>query len=277
MPCFYRLFATFLCALADPPKSAVPKGYKLVWKDEFAGAVNSPPDSKFWGYDLGNNGWGNQELQNYVNDVEHAHVVSDTNATDGKAMQILATSDGKGNYTSARLLTKGKTEFQYGYIEARIRLPYGQGIWPAFWMLGANFLQPGMGWPRCGEIDIMENIGKQEWWGKIRSSLHGPGHFGANSLHDDFDLPTGKAFKDDYHTFSLLWEKDRIQFFVDGKLFQTRTPADVPGTEKEWAFNHSFFLIANVAVGGNWPGNPDASTVFPQRMLIDYVRVYQKK
>jgi beta-glucanase (GH16 family) len=273
------LISSSIAAFAAPPDAAaspsVPKGYKLVWSDEFASAVNTPPDPKVWGYDLGDNGWGNQEKENYVNDLEHAHVVADSDATDGKAMQIQATSDGKGKYTSARLRTKGKLQFQYGYIEARIRLPYGQGIWPAFWMIGSNISERGVGWPRCGEVDIMENIGRQEWWGKNRSSLHGPGYSGGNSLHGDFDLPAGSAFKDAYHTFSMLWEKDSIQFYVDGKLFETRTPADIPG--KEWAFNHPFFFVANVAVGGGWPGNPDATTVFPQKMLIDYVRVYQKQ
>ena len=261
-------------SLAAAAPAGPPPGYKLVWSDEFSGKIDSPPDPRVWNLERRASGWRNRELQDYVNDVEHAHIVADRDATDGKALQILATSDGPGKYTSARLQTAHKAAFQYGYIEARIRLPYGQGIWPAFWMLGTDITTPGVGWPKCGEIDIMENIGKQPWWGRNEGSLHGPGYSGGQSLHGSTTLPDGIFFKDAYHTFAMLWEKNKISFLVDGKVYETRTPADIPG--KTWVFNHPFFFIANVAVGGNFPGNPDNTTTFPQKMLIDYVRVYQK-
>ena len=195
-------------------------------------------------------------------------------ATDGQALQILAT-DAHG-YESARLLTAGKKTFQYGFVEARIRLPYGQGIWPAFWMLGANIDQ--VGWPACGEVDIMENIGKPSWAGHNLSSLHsaapGDAHPHANfTKNAPYDLSGGAAFHDGYHLFQMLWAKDSISFYIDGALYETRTPAEY-GTNP-WPFNAPCFLILNTAVGGDWPGKPDATTVFPQRMLVDYIRVYQ--
>jgi len=262
-----------IVSVAALPAAAAPPGYKLVWSDEFNGKVGTPPDPKSWTHEMGASGWGNQELENYVDDVEHSHIVADRKATGKRALQILATTDGHGSYRSARLKTAGKQSFQYGYIEARIKLAYGQGIWPAFWMLGEDI--GSVGWPSCGEIDIMENIGRTAWWGQNRSSLHGPGYSGGNSLHGDYNLPNGKYFKDGYHTFGMLWSADSITFSVDGVPFETRTSNDIPG--KRWAFNHPFFFILNVAVGGNLPQSPDATTLFPQKMLIDYVRVYQLK
>ncbi|MDX1933699.1 MAG: glycoside hydrolase family 16 protein [Capsulimonadales bacterium] len=255
-----------------PPR--VPPGYRLFWRDEFSGTIGSPPNPRFWNHETGASGWGNNELQNYVKDGEHARIVADPAAVDRKALQIKVTSEGPGKYTSARLQTAGKVSIQYGYIEARIRLPYGQGIWSAFWMLGSDIFNPEVGWPKCGEIDIMENIGKREWWGRNEGSLHGPGYSGADSLHEYIDMPEGVFFKDGYHLFAILWEKDRVEFYVDGKKYRTRTPADIPG--KPWAFNRPFFLVTNVAVGGNFPGSPDETTIFPQEMRIDYVRIYRK-
>ncbi len=268
------LFIAGAVTVAAEPVAA-PPGYKMVWHDEFAGALHSAPDARFWNHETGANGWGNQELQNYVSDVEHAQIVADPDATDGKALQILASSEGPGKFTSARLQTFGKAMFQYGYFEARIRIPYGQGIWPAFWLLGADLFISKVGWPGCGEIDIMENIGKKDWWGKNEGSLHGPGYNAGGSLHAYSTLPEGKYFKDAYHTFAILWSRESVAFSVDGKVYETRTPADLPG--KKWVFDHPFFFIVDVAVGGRYPGGPDATTTFPQRMLIDYVRVYQNR
>ncbi len=257
-------------AAADPPT-----GYRLDWSDEFNGTIGSPPDKAHWSYDTGANGWGNNELQNYVSDAEHAHIVLDPAATDGKALQILVTYNGQGlthgNFKSARLLSRDKVSVQYGYIEARIHLPSGQGLWPAFWMLGADLGAPGVGWPQCGEIDIMENKGSHP--AINGSSLHGPGYSGGNPLTAEYSLPGGRLFKDGYHTFGVLWAANSVTFSVDGNVFETRTPADIPG--KTWVFNHPFFFLMNVAVGGNFGGNPDATTVFPQKMLVDYIRVYK--
>ena len=273
---FFGLLAVFsACTL--PASANPPAGYRLGWSEEFKGPVGMPPDPARWGYDTGDNGWGNNELENYVRDTEHAHVVADPAASSGKALQMLVTSNGqgiaRGNFQSARLLTRGKFAFQYGYIEARIRMPYGQGLWPAFWLLGANLGDPGVGWPSCGEIDIMESKGSKPGWNA--SSLHGPGYSGGGCVTSAYTLPAGQQFKDKYHTFGLLWKRDFVQFFVDGIPFETRTPADIPG--KTWVYNHPFFVLLNVAVGGNFTGSPDATTVFPQKMMVDYIRVYQPK
>jgi beta-glucanase (GH16 family) len=282
VPLFQLTLFTSLLALAGlgiwtlPASADPPAGYRLEWSEEFSGPVGSPPDKTHWSYDLGDNGWGNNELENYVSDVEHAHIVLDPAATNGKALQILATYNGhgltRGNFESARLVSRDKVTAQYGYIEARICLPSGQGLWPAFWMLGADIGTPGVGWPQCGEMDIMENIGREP--AVNHSSLHGPGYSGGKSLTGKYALPDGQQFAGGYHTFGLLWAADSVTFSVDGHPFETRTPADLPAG-KTWAFNHPFFFIVNVAVGGNFGGNPDATTAFPQKMLVDYIRVYK--
>jgi beta-glucanase (GH16 family) len=174
-------------------------------------------------------------------------------------------------YTSARLKTLGLFEQKYGRFEARIKIPRGQGMWPAFWMLGNNI--GTVDWPDCGEIDIMENIGKEP--NKVYGTIHGPGYWGADGLGASYTLPSGK-FADDFHTFAVEWEPSAIRFYIDGHLYETRTPADLPAG-KSWVFDHPFFILLNVAVGGDWPGNPDRTMIFPQRMLVDYVKVYARK
>lgn len=268
------LAALSICTL--PAAASPPKGYTLTWSDEFHGPVGSPPDKAHWGYDTGDNGWGNNELQNYVSDTQHAQIVADPAATDGRALQILATYNGQGlthgNFESVRLVSRDKVTAHCGYIEARLHLPAGQGIWPAFWMLGADISTPGVGWPQCGEIDIMENKGREP--SVNHSSLHGPGYSGGSPLTATYALPNGQKFGDGYHTFGLLWTASTLTFSVDGHPFETRTPADLP-PGKEWAFDHSFFFLLNVAVGGYFGGDPDATTVFPQKLRVDYVRVYK--
>ncbi|RMG25510.1 MAG: glycoside hydrolase family 16 protein, partial [Methanobacteriota archaeon] len=169
--------------------------------------------------------------------------------------------------TSARITTKGLFETQYGRIEARMKLPYGQGIWPAFWMLGSNIDE--VGWPDCGEIDIMEYRGQKT--SRVHASLHGPGYSGSAPVTGSFDLPNGR-FDLAFHVFAAEWDKDYVAFYVDDHRYLKVDIEDVPG---EWVFNHPFFIILNLAVGGNYVGPPDASTVFPQTLLVDYVRVYQ--
>ena len=177
---------------------------------------------------------------------------------------------GPCQYSSARLVTKGKFDYKTGRFEARIRIPAGQGMWPAFWMLGNNIDQ--VGWPTCGEIDIMENIGREP--SIVHGTIHGPGYSGGNSIGAQYTLPNGQRFSDDYHIYKVEWEPNAIRWYVDGNIYQTRTPSSLPaGTN--WVYDHPFFLILNVAVGGGWPGNPNQTTVFPQMMLIDYVRVYK--
>ncbi len=215
--------------------------------------------------------WGNNELETYTNRTQNAHV-QDGNLVITANKETFTGSDGiTRQYTSARLKTAGLFEQKYGRFEARIKITQGQGMWPAFWMLGNNIGTAG--WPTCGEIDTMENIGKEP--SIAHGTIHGPGYSGANGLGGAYTLPSGKL-ADDFHIFAIEWEAAAIRFYVDGNLYETRTPADLP-TGKTWVFDHPFFILLNVAVGGDWPGNPDNTTVFPQTMLVDYVRVYAKK
>jgi beta-glucanase (GH16 family) len=240
--------------------------WKLAWSDEFDGPANTPPDPSKWVYDLGHNedGWGNKELQSYTNSLENIH-------HDGQGHLIIrALRDESGHYTSGRLKTKSKFAATFGKIEARIKIAGGQGIWPAFWAMGADI--DTAGWPDCGEIDIMENIGRE--YSIQHASLHGPGYSGTESVTGSVSLSGGRHLSSDFHVFGVVWEKDNIQFILDGQPYLTASPASLP-PGKSWAFNKPFFLLLNLAVGGTWPGSPNKSTVFPQDMTIDYVRVYQ--
>jgi beta-glucanase (GH16 family) len=245
------------------PVLAAPPYWTLVWSDEFAGPAGTAPDSTKWVYDLGASGWGNQELENYTDTRENSYL-------DGAGNLVIESREvTPGQYTSARLKTRTKFGVQYGKIEARIKLPAGQGIWPAFWMLGTDG-----GWPDSGEIDIMENIGREP--SLVHGTVHGPGYSGDKGIGQSFSLNNSQRFADDFHVFAVEWAESSIQFLVDHKIYRTVTPASIPkGTA--WVFNHPFFLLLNVAVGGSWPGNPDATSSFPQKMLVDYVRVYQHK
>lgn len=250
------------------------QNWRLTWADEFNGRLNAAPDSSKWDYEIGGSGWGNHELQYHTNRRANAYL-------DGKGHLIIkaiketytGANGVRRDYTSARLVTKGKFVQTYGKVVARIKLPYGQGIWPAFWMLGNNIEEKDVGWPRCGEIDIMENIGKEP--SIIHGSLHGPGYSGTKPLTGFYTLPNRKRFADDFHTFAIEWEANAIRFYVDNKLYQTKTPGDVPAGSR-WVFDHPFFIILNIAVGGDFPGNVDDTTHFPQTMLVDYVRVYKR-
>lgn len=248
-----------------------PPSYVLTWSDEFNGANGSLPDASKWVMETGGGGWGNNELESYTNRSQNAHV-QDGNLLITAVKETYTGPDGiTRNYTSARLKTQGKFDQKAGRFEARIKITQGQGMWPAFWMLGNNIDQ--VGWPACGEIDVMENIGKEPAiiWG----SIHGPGYTGGSGVGSSYTLPSGK-FADDFHLFAVEWETGVVRFYVDNNLYETRTPADLPagGT---WVFDHTFFILLNVAVGGDWPGSPDNNTQFPQSMLVDFVRVYAKK
>ncbi|MBL7776237.1 MAG: family 16 glycosylhydrolase [Saprospiraceae bacterium] len=238
-------------------------GRSLVWQDEFDG---NSLDANFWTHETGTGqgGWGNNELQHYR--PENTYFQS------GKLIiEARQENFGGSNYTSSRLITKGKKEFQYGRIDIRAALPEGQGLWPALWMLGSDFSQ--VGWPACGEIDIMEIIGSQP------GRVHGTVHYGASpATHQQNGgsraLSGGAKFSEAFHVFSLEWEPNRLRWYLDDVQFHEATPATL-GNGQPWPFNQPFFFIFNVAVGGNWPGSPDASTQFPQRMIVDYVRVFQ--
>ena len=252
------------------PAAAV-SPWKLVWSDEFNGSNGSAVDASKWVSETGGGGWGNHELESYTARLENASQ-QDGNLVIKVLREKHTGTDGIArDYTSARLKTQGKFSQAYGRFEARIKIPRGQGIWPAFWMLGNDIDKTG--WPDCGEIDIMENIGKEP--ALLHGTIHGPGYSGANGIGSPYSLPGDQRFADDFHIFAVEWEPNSIRFYVDAHLYATRTPAELPKGTK-WVYDHPFFLILNVAVGGDWPGNPDETSVFPQTMLVDYVRVYQR-
>lgn len=255
------MLALLLAGLLAAPQTQA--GWQLVWSDEFEGPANSAPDAAKWAYDLGASGWGNRELQNYTKAPENVSLDGHGN------LVIRAAGSLAGGFTSGRLKTKDKFSFTYGKVEARIRIPAGQGIWPAFWMLGEEI--KSVGWPACGEIDIMENVGREP--SMVHGTVHGPGYSGGKGITSAYTLDGGQKFSDAFHTFSVIWTPESIEFFVDSTSYHKVTPASLPDGAT-WVFNKPFFLLLNVAVGGNWPGSPDASTVFPQTMLVDYVRVY---
>jgi beta-glucanase (GH16 family) len=246
--------------------------WKLTWQDEFDGPDGSAVDASKWTAEVGGNGWGNRELQYYTNRIENAYQENGTLVIKAIKEKYTGADKVAREYTSARLITKKTFTTQYGRFVARIKLPRGQGIWPAFWMLGVDIDK--VGWPKSGEIDIMEYIGKEP--SNIYATIHGPGYSGKGGPSTLYSLPGKDKFADDFHTFALEWEPDVLRFYCDDVLFKTATPKDLPAGTK-WVFDQPYFILLNLAIGGNWPGSPDDTTVFPQVMLVDYVRVYQKK
>jgi beta-glucanase (GH16 family) len=249
--------------------------WTLVWSDEFTGAAGTTFDASKWVADTGGQGWGNQERQFYTTRAENVAldgnghlVITARIEPDGTSLQCWY---GTCGFTSARLKTKDRFEQQHGRFEARIRLPRGQGIWPAFWMLGANIDQ--VGWPESGEIDVMENIGREPF--TVHGTVHGPGYAGGNSIGGTYTL-ANTPVADDFHVFAVEWTPGRIAWFVDGQQYFQVTSASLP-PGAPWVFEHPFFMLLNVAVGGAWPGDPDATTTFPQQMVVDYVRVYERE
>ena len=251
--------------------SANHRGWQLVWSDEFNGSNGSLPDASKWSFVTGGNGFGNRELEYYTARTENAHQHDGSLVITAKRESFTGPDGVTREFTSARLKTAGQFSQTYGRFEARLKLPKGQGLWPAFWLLGDDISQAG--WPACGEIDIMELVGSAP--STILGTIHGPGYSGGQGPSTKFTLPSGKRFSDDFHIFAVEWEPMVIRFYVDDTLYVTRTPADLPpGTR--WVFDKPFFVILNVAVGGNLPGPPDSSTRFPQTMLVDYVRVFAR-
>jgi beta-glucanase (GH16 family) len=251
-----------------------PREWKLTWSDDFDGPTGSLVDPRKWVTETGGGGWGNQERQYYTTSANNAsldgsgHLVITARAE--PANSSLTCWYGPCRYTSARIKTKGLFEQALGKFEARIRIPRGQGLWPAFWMLGSDI--DGVGWPRSGEIDIMENIGKEPY--AVHGTPHGPGYSGGSAIGGTYTL-AADAFADDYHVFTVEWSPGEVRWLVDQKEYRRTSVADLP-SNSTWVFDHAFFMLLNVAVGGNWPGDPDATTTFPQQMLVDYVRVYQR-
>lgn len=250
-------------AQAEPPDVAAAA---VTFSDSFDGPAGAAVDSSKWQIETGDN-VNNHERQYYTSGNKNA-------ALDGQGhLVITARRENPANYqcwygtcqyTSARLNTAGKFTAQYGHVEARLKVPRGQGMWPAFWMLGTP-----VNWPDSGEIDIMENVGFEP--STVHGTIHGPGYSGSGGIGAAYSLPNGQAFADAFHTFAIDWAPDSITWSVDGNVYQRRTPADLGG--RTWVFNKPYFLILNLAVGGYWPGDPDGSTVFPQQLVVDHVSV----
>ncbi|MFJ8934569.1 RICIN domain-containing protein [Streptomyces sp. NPDC102365] len=253
-------------AQADPAPSAAAA---VTFQDTFDGAAGSAPNSSKWQVETGDN-VNNHERQYYTAGNNNAkldgqgHLVIEARRENPNNYQCWY---GRCEYTSARLNTSGKFTTTYGRVEARLKVPRGQGMWPAFWMLGNDIGQ--VGWPNSGEIDVMENVGFEP--GTVHGTLHGPGYSGSAGIGAGYTLPGGQAFADAFHTFAVDWSPERVTWSVDGTVYQTRTPADLGG--KQWVFNKPFFLILNLAVGGYWPGDPDGSTTFPKQLVVDEVKV----
>lgn len=249
---------------SDPDR---PDAWVLTMADEFDGAEGTQPDPEIWTYDIGGDGWGNGQLEFDTNRVENVSLDGNGN------LRIVAREESyMGNdYTSGRIKTQALFEQKYGRFEARIKLPAGQGIWPAFWMLGSDFEE--IGWPQCGEIDIMEFRGQQT--DLVHGSLHGPGYSGAEPITGSLRLPDGESFTDEFHVFAVDWDPGQIRFWVDSKVYQTVTTARVSGLG-DWVFDQPFFILLNVAVGGGFVGPVGRDTEFPVEMLVDYVRVYER-
>jgi beta-glucanase (GH16 family) len=263
-------------AAAPAPTSEGPVTWTLAWSDEFDGPAGTPPDPATWGYDLGDGtaagivGWGNLELQDYT--------ASPTNAAmDGEghlAITVLRADGsvrcyyGPCEFTSARLVTRDRLEVEHGRIEARIKVPGAAGLWPAFWMLGVD--HPEVPWPDCGEIDIMEFVGRRP--NQVFGTIHGPGYSGSDGLTQTLDL--GRPVADEFHVFAIDWRPGSITWSLDGEVFHEARPADV--APNRWVFDQPFFMILNVAVGGNLGGPVAANIPFPQSMLVDYIRLYRE-
>jgi hypothetical protein len=240
-------------------KWSLPLGKALVWTEEFNG---SSINFNAWNYDTHSGAWPyNGEWEHYTSSPENSYIQNGN-----LVIKAISNTGGSGGYTSARLQTQNKLSFQYGRIAAKIKLPYGKGIWPAFWMLGPN----PSSWPNCGEIDILEFLGDNS--NKIYGTLHGPGYSGGSGIQSNYTLSSG-SFPADYHIFEVEWDSSSIKWYVDGHLFHEVNPARV--SPNSWVFDNSFFIIVNLAVGGSWPGYPDGTTVFPQYMYVDWIRVYQ--
>jgi len=234
-------------------------GWELIWQDSFEGDTINPQN---WVFDTGGLGWGNHERQYYTDRLENARIEDGVLIIEARQEKYLG-----NKYTSARMKTQYLQTWAYGRVESRMKLPTGQGVWSAFWMLGDNFDK--VGWPRCGEIDIMENIGEPT---TVYGTLHGPGYSGRDGIGSSY-TPAGISLSEGFHVYVVEWAPGEIRWYLDDTLFQQITDNDVPGN---WVYDHPFFIILNLAVGGNWPGYPDETTIFPQRLYVDYVRVYRK-
>jgi beta-glucanase (GH16 family) len=273
------VIALLAAALVAAPSAAAaaPDSWALAWSDDFDGPAGAAPDPAKWTYDSGGGGFGNHELEFYCRPGAGAPCdAKRPNARlDGKGRLLIEAHLSSGTWTSARLKTVGLAQFQYGRVEARIRLPAGTGLWPAFWLLGVDISR--VDWPACGEIDVMENVPVAPLGpARIKSTIHGPGYSGVHGVGRVVAIPGGGRVDDGFHTYGVVWSPKKLSFYVDDAAapFFTATPKSLP-KGAPWVYDKPFFLILNLAVGGDWPGPPDATTPNPARMLVDWVRVYK--
>jgi beta-glucanase (GH16 family) len=265
--CLALFIASALTTQAQSSPSA--KDWQLIWSDEFNGAGGSPPDPAKWVFVTGGKGYGNNELETYTSRPSNVQQKDGNLVITARKEDLTGPDAVPRHYTSARINTTGLFSQAYGRFEASIQLPIGKGIWPAFWLLGEN--HETAHWPGCGEIDILETIGAPD---TMYSTLHGPGYNGEKGISAKFPLPAGESVDKAFHLYAVEWSPNDIRFFFDDHLITHRTPADLPAGTK-WVYDHPFYILLNLAVGGYWPGNPDDTTTFPQQMLVDYVRVYK--
>ncbi len=244
----------------------------LIWSEEFNGPAGSSPNSNNWNFDTGGKGWGNEELESYTSRPQNAELDGNGNLDITARAENYVGSDGiPRQYTSARLQTLHKFQFQYGLVEARIQVPAGKGMWPAFWLLGDEGYASEHAWPDCGEIDAMEVLGSEP--NVVHGTLHAAWPWAPkDGVGGRAESP--KPLSAGFHVYGVEWAPQRISFLLDGAIYKTITPADLP-SGAPWPFDHPFFLLLNLAVGGDWPGAPNASTQFPAHMLVDWVRVWQ--
>ena len=263
-PLLPLLFLSASC-IPDSPELADER-WALIWHDEFRGEADSPPDADRWDFDIGTgeSGWGNNELQYYTDRPENIR-------QNGEGFLIITgrreAYEGQ-EWTSARIKTQDLFAFAYGKVEARIKLPRGSGLWPAFWMLGSDI--EDVSWPACGEIDIMENFAASDV--EVSGTIHGPGYSGGASFGGAYTFPEGEDITG-FHTYRVEWDPEHIAWYVDDALYHTATPGDVVGP---WVLDHPFFLILNLAIGGIPVQGPDDTTPDASELVIDWVRVYQR-
>lgn len=256
----------FLLACAGPVETPLDTSWSLIWSDSFDGPAGTVPDPDVWVPDVGGDGWGNEQLEYDTDRPENASL-------DGSGRLVItaiAESYEGNDYTSARLTTKDTVSFGYGRYEADIQLPAGQGLWPAFWLLGTEI--DTVSWPDCGEVDIMEFKGEDP--DTSYATVHGPGYSGAGGLTADYSLREG-TFADGFHTFAVDLDPDSVAFWVDGARVQVLHPGDLP-PNTSWVFDNEWFMILNLAVGGFFVEEPEDPSVFPASMLVDEVRVYER-
>ncbi len=252
-----------IASMQEPPK------WVETFKQDFSGPAGTAPDPNIWGRDLGGEGFGNNELESYTDGAKNSFLDGKGNLIIEARKEPTKGADGIArDYSSARLQTSKHFTQRYGKFEARMKLPKGKGVWPAFWLLGDNSGKKG--WPGCGEIDILEMVGRLP--NVAHGTLHGPGYSGDKGIGNRYTLPAGQSF-DDFHTFSVEWDPKSIRWYCDGHKYHELTPKTIG--PHDWVYDHPFFIILNFAVGGGFPGNPDETTSWPQRMTVDYVKVYK--